>query len=385
MRSIDSEWLARARGVAEVISPLAREIETKRRLPATAVETLVRAGIFKLAVPRALGGSEAPLPTLLAVLEELARADGSAGWCAMIGATSGVMSVYLDDHMAREVYGPADAITCGVLAPLGRAVRARDGLRVSGRWPFASGCEHSQWRMGGVLLFDGDKPELLPNGAPHIYSVMFRAEETSIVETWDTSGLRGTGSHDLQVTDFVVPEARCFSLFTGVPRSDAALYRLPLMGVLAAGVASVLLGIGRAAVDAFVPLAAAKQPLGAQRTLAHRETIQLDLARAEAKLRAARALLHEAASPDGDGNHGAASLNARVALRLAACHAAGEAAAAVDLLYHAAGASSIYSSNPLQRHFRDVHVGTQHAMVGPTVTTLVGRMLLGLDTDVTRL
>lgn len=360
-----------AKRAAAIIAPLAAQIEAERRLPAEAVAALRDAGVFKLLVPRSLGGSEAPIDTFLTVLETIGAADGSAGWCAMIGASSGLMSRLLDEAVAREVYGPAGAITCGVFAPMGRATRVEGGLRVRGRWPFGSGCEHSQWRMGGVLI-DG---EVLPNGAPHVRCVLFRADETHVIETWDTSGLRGTGSHDFEVRDVVVPQARCFSFFEG------AQPQIPFFGVLAAGVSAVALGIARAAVDAIVALAKVKQPLGSKRGIAHRELVQLTVAQAEAKVRSARAFLHEAAiAAERDP-----TVQNRALLRLAAAHATKESAAAVDLAYEAGGATSIYSKNPLQRHFRDVHVATQHIMVGSTATTLAGRILLDLESDVSTL
>lgn len=347
----------------ETIAPLAESIEEARRLPSSAVDALVRCGAFKLLVPREYGGSETNGATLVAVLEEIARADGSAGWCAMVGATSGLMSAWLEPDVAKRIYGPDDAITCGVVAPTGRAVASDEGVRVSGRWAFASGCEHSRWRMGGVML----------DGQPH--SVLFAAEETRIIDTWTTSGLRGTGSHDLEVTDVVVPRDRVYSLFSK-PKHEGALYRVPFFGLLAAGVAAVTLGIARAAIDSFVDLAKKKTPLGSKRGIAHRELVQLQVAQAEAKVQSARAFLYQAINDVAEG-----SLRARALLRLAASHAATESAAAVDLAYEAGGASSIYSEHPLQRHFRDVHVATQHVMVSSTSTILAGRVLLDVESD----
>ncbi len=385
MNGMDETVLARVRAAAERIAPLADEIERGRRLPAAAVAALVDAGVFKLAVPRALGGGEAELPTLLATFELLARADGSAGWTAMIGAASGLMSVFLDDDTARHVYGPADAISCGVFAPLGRATRAAGGgLRVSGRWPFASGCEHSQWRMGGVLVFDGEQPELLPGTSiPHVRCVLFSAAETEIIDSWDVSGLRGSGSHDIAVRDVTVPAERCFSFLADQPRGDAPLYRMPFFGVLASGVAAVALGIARAAIDSLAALAAKKTIPGSRRTIAQRELVQLDVARADARVRAGRAFLFAAVAEAAQ--RPASDLQARAQLRLAACHAASEAAAAVDAMYNAGGGAVVYATQPLQRHFRDVHVATQHAMVSPQIMITVGRVLLGLETDVTTL
>ncbi len=380
MPMIDETILARARAASEVIAPLAVQIEQGRRLPPPAVAALVGAGVFKLLVPRTFGGSDAHPATMVAVIEEIARADGSSAWCTMVGATSGLMSRHLDEGIAREVYGPDDAVTCGVFAPMGRAVAAPGGYRVSGRWPFASGCEHSKWRMGGTIVMGDSGPaELLPNGAPDVRSMLFRADETRIHDTWDTSGLRGTGSHDIEVTDVFVPRERSFSLLTGTPTHAGAA--LPFFGVLAAGVAAVGLGIARAAIDSFVAMAKSKTPPGSKRTLAHRDLVQVDVARAEAKLRGARAFLYEAieeatASP---------SLVTRARLRLAASHAAEESAAVVAIAYKAGGGSAIYAKSPLQRYFRDSNVVTHHIMVNDVATTLAGRIMLGVESDTTTL
>lgn len=372
---IDTALLGRARAAAEAIAPLAGRIEADRRLPPDAVAALVGAGVFKLLVPKIYGGASAHPSTFLAVVEQIARSDGSAGWCTMIGATSGLMSLHLDEEIAREVYGPDDAITCGVFAPMGRAVVTDSGYRVSGRWSFASGCEHSQWRMGGTLVAG----ELLPSGAPDVRSVLFRADETRVIDTWDTSGLRGTGSHDLEVSELEVPRSRTFSLLTG--QQKHAWCTLPFFGILAGGVAAVGLGIARAAIDSFVTMAKSKTPPGSKRTLAHRELVQLDVAKAEAKLRSARSFLFEAMDEAVGTTSDVASLAARARLRLAASHAAEEAAAVTASMYQAGGGSAVYSKSPLQRYFRDAHVVTHHLMVNATATTMAGRVLLDVESD----
>ncbi len=379
---VDEGVVARVRSTAAVIEPLIDQIETECRLPQAAVDALVAAGVFKLCVPRVYGGAQAHPATVLAVIEELAKLDGSVGWCAMIGATSGLMSVYLDDAIAREVYGPADAITCGVFAPTGRAVPARDGFSVTGRWAFASGCQHSRWRMGGTIA--GEPPALLPSGAPDVRSVLFRADETTIHETWDTAGLRGTGSHDFSVREATVPRERTFSLISDRPKHDG--YALPFFGILASGVAAVGLGVARAALDAFVALAGQKKLPGGKKTLAHRELVQLEVARGEARLRAARGLLFDALADAmrvaDDAKH---SLQARARVRLAACHAASEAAAVTASAYELGGGSAVYRTSPLQRQFRDAHVVTHHLMVSSTSLTMAGRVLLGVETDTSTL
>jgi indole-3-acetate monooxygenase len=269
---------------------------------------------------------------------------------------------------------------------MGRAVPVADGFRVRGRWTFASGCQHSTWCMGGAIVTNDGAGAVPAGGVPDVRCMLFHASEIRIVDTWDTSGLRGTGSHDFVVDDVTVPAGRSFSLFTS--RHALAQYRSAFFGGLAAGVAAVALGIARAAIDAFVALARDKRPAGARRSIAERELVQLSVARAEARVRAARAFLLDAveaagaASATGDG---IASVEQRALLRLAACHAATEAAAAVDLVYEGGGGSSIYATSPLGRCFRDVHTATQHVMVSQAAATLVGRILLGLESDVSTL
>lgn len=381
---IDEALVARARTQAARVAPLADAIEAVRGMPPEAVDALVQAGVFKLFVPRAYGGAETTPSTAIAIIEAFATADGSAGWCAMIGVTSSIMSLYLDDETAREVYGPPDAVTCGVFAPMGRATKVDGGLRVSGRWSFASGCEHSAYRMGGAMLAgEGDAP-------PSLVSVLFRADETRIIDTWNTSGLRGTGSHDFEVKDVIVPRSRTFSLLTDRPKQKQAAATgaqvLPFFGVLAAGVGAVGLGIARAAVDTFVAVAKGKATPGGKRTQAHRETIQLEVARAEGRLRAARAFLYEAAADvEAEGARGEISLGARARLRIAASHAAEESAAIVTAMYRAGGGSAVYATSPLQRHLRDAQVVPQHIMVASAATTTAGRVLLDLETDTTTL
>ncbi len=337
-----------------VIGPLVPRIEAERRLPREAVDALIRAGVFKLLVPRSHGGADAPRAAVAAI-EAISRVDGSAGWCAMIGATSGLMCRYLDDATAHEIYGAADAVTCAVYAPMGRAVPEGEGYRVSGRWSFASGCEHAQWRMAGTLV----------PGSTDVLSVMLRAEQTRIEDTWHASGLRGTGSHDFVVEDALVPRARTFRMTEG-------------FGLLAAGIAAVGLGLGRAAIDWFSQIAKTKKLPGGKRTVASRELVQVEIARAEARLGAARAYLYE--QLEGDS-----SLHARARLRLAATNAAEAGVDVTTAMFRAGGGSAVYATSPLQRYMRDAQVAAQHIMVGSLSTTTAGRVLLDVESDLTTL
>lgn len=365
---------------AAVITPVIAQAERDGRHTAASVAALAATGVFKTLVPEALGGGGGSLVPYVSGIERAARIDGSAGWLAMIGATSGLVAAYVPDVLAREAFEAPDALACGVFAPMGRAVRDGDTVRVRGRWSWASGCEHARWRMVGVVMHDGAKPIVTATGAPDTRCVLLRADEAQVVPNWDVPGLRATGSHDLVVEDVTVPAERCFSLLEPA-RDPAPAYRVSAFGALALGVAAVTVGIAGAAVERFVALAREKTPSGARRTLAHRELVQHAVAVADARARSARLYLHEVArAAVGDD-----SLEGRAALRLAACHVTRESVAAVDLVCNAAGAGSSRTGEPLERMFRDVHLAAQHAMVADAVAVLAGRVRLGLDTDASML
>jgi len=315
-------------------------------------------------------------------------ATSSAGWSAMIGATSGVAAAYLPIDAAREIYGERqDVVTGGVFAPSGRANAVDGGYRVTGRWPFASGCEHCAWLMGGSVVVENGAPRLLPSGMPDSRLMLFPATEARIIDTWTVSGLRGTGSHDIAVDDVFVPASRSLSLITDRPRERGPLYAFPVFGLLALGIAGVALGIARRAIDELARVAAGKTPTGSRRVLAERSVVQAQVAEAEAGLGSARAFVFETVESAWQAAkaEGVLDVRRRALLRLSATHATLAAARTVDLMYHAGGGTAVYATSPLQRQFRDIHVVTQHMMVAPATLELVGRILLGLEADTSML
>lgn len=375
--------LAAVRALAPAIRGRAAEIEQGRRVPLDLIQGLAEAGAFRLCIPHAQGGIEADVQTLLDVIEEVARADGSAGWVVMIGATSGLVSGYLPSDVATEIFGDPQVVTGGVFAPRGQAVVVDGGYRATGRWAFGSGSEHCRWLLGGCVVIEDGKPKLIGRGVPDSRMMFFPASEVRIVDTWTVSGLRGTGSHDLEVADVFVPANRAVSLITDRPRTDGPLYRFPVFGLLALGIAAVATGIARTAIEELVKIAGGKMPTGSARKLGERGVIQMQVAQAEAALESSRAWLRAAVADawEAAAIGQAIPVAQRTTLRLAATEATIRAAKAVDLMYEAGGGTSIYATSPLQRCFRDVHVATQHAMVAQSTYELTGRLLLGLDTD----
>ena len=363
------------------IHSLAPAMERARRMPDDLARRMAGAGLFRMLVPECYGGGEVHPQVFFDTLVDAARADGAAGWVLMIGATTGLMAASLPDRWSRVLYADQpDNISSGVTAPMGRATPADGGMRVTGRWPYGSGSQISQWICGGCLIMDEGGPRQGPHG-PQSLLMFFPREAVTIHEdTWHTSGLCGTGSHDIEVDDVFVPDGRWVELGRRA-RVDAPLYRFPTLGLLALGVSAVAMGIAEHARAAFIDLATEKVPTGSRRTLADRAAAQKDLAKAEALIGAARALTREAIDEAWDASISSGGLGVaeKARLRLAASNNAWSAAEAVDLLYHAAGGTAIYASSPLQRCFRDVHVATQHIMVAQPTYELLGRIALGMD------
>jgi alkylation response protein AidB-like acyl-CoA dehydrogenase len=356
--------------LCELAAGDADEAEAAGRLTEPVVEALRDAGVAGLGLPPSLGGEAAPPHQTVAVLEQVGRADGSAGWVAMIAATTAVISAYLPpDEAARIWAGGPRAIVGGVYAPKGVATPAEGGYTISGTWPFGSGCLHADWLAGGVII----------DGSPRL--AFFPSSEVTVHPTWEVIGLSATGSHDFAVEDSTVPASRIVDVRAGRLYVDLPLYRFPIFGLLASGIAGVCLGIAGGALDAFVALALEKTPTGARRTLAARASTQEGVAKAATALGAARryllAVLEDLWAKAAAGDSLDPSDRAR--LRLAATHAVEEAARVTTDLYRMAGGTAVYRSAPLERRLRDVHTATQHMMVGRPTWELGGRVLLGID------
>ena len=382
--STAATWVETAQALAPQIRDVAEEIERARRLPQTLVKAMAEAGFFRLLTPAKFGGCEVDVATMVRVIEEVSKVDGSAGWIVMTAGSTSVISAYLDDETAHEVYGSDPlVVTSGVFAPKGKAIVVDGGYRVTGRWPFGSGCEHSTWLLCGCMVVEDGNPCLLPNGTPDIRMMIFPATACEILDTWSVAGLRGTGSHDIVVTDVFVPQRRSVSLIADRPCQPGPLYAFPAFGLLALDIAAVAIGMARGAIDALMALASEKTPTGSRRRLSERAVVQMQVAQAEAQLRAARAFLFETIDEvwASVGRGEELSLDQRTLLRLSATHATVSSTQAIDLMYNAGGGTSIYTHSPLERYFRDIHAVTQHLMVAQPTYEVVGRLFFGLKTD----
>jgi alkylation response protein AidB-like acyl-CoA dehydrogenase len=364
--------MAAAVGVAAIVRARADEAEAQRRLPAETVDALVTAGLMRMCVPAAYGGPEADPMTLVRAIEAVAAADGAAGWCTMIASTTSSLAAFLPSEVAAEIFGDPTVVTGGVFAPNGSAVRSGDDWRVTGRWAWGSGTQHCRWVLGGASCDDGT-----------FRLFWFEPGDVTFHDTWRVGGMRGTGSLDFSVAGALVPDDRTIQPGVTRPTVDAPLARFPNFTLLGTGVAAVGLGVARRALDELVLLAGAKTPQFARRTLAESPFTQIEFARAEARLRSSRAFLLDelagawALAAAGEPMPG----ERRVAIRLAAMHAATTAADVADVAYTLAGGTAVYDTSALGRCLRDAHVVTQHVMTAPKLAEMFGKALLGLEVD----
>ncbi|MGH6672601.1 MAG: acyl-CoA dehydrogenase family protein [Xanthobacteraceae bacterium] len=382
VRPRDGEgFVQAARALVPAIRAVRADIERERSLPAPLVKRMAETGLFSLWLARALGGPELKLTDYFRVIGEVARADGAAGWCTMVSSGYSRFSGFLTEEVARKIFGGGETIMAGTINPTGKAVPAPGGFRVSGRWGYGSFIGHSAWTIGNCLVHDGEAPRRGADGAPDMRLLLFPTREVEIIDTWRVAGLRGTGSHDFAVRDLFVPEDHGIAGFAATPTQPGTLYAAPFITVFAMCLASVPLGIARAAIEAFTELAKAKTPVGAPGRLRERASAQADLGRAEALVGSARAFMFDEAEKlwETVAAGAAPSLRQRAVARLAAAQAASASAQAVDLLYNAAGGSALHEDNLIERCFRDVHATTQHVGTSSVNFELSGRVLLGLD------
>lgn len=367
-----------ARRLAPTITVRAAEAESARRIPRDLLEELAAAGCFRVLTPTSHGGLGADLPSGMRIFEALARADASVGWTVMIGGTSWIDLVGLPRAAFDELFASGrNVIFAGVFSPSGSIKAVEDGYRVTGRWSFASGCEHADWLFGNTV-------ERIDDGVPHLRTAVFSPEQIVIEDTWNVAGLSGTGSHHFHVDDVFVPSHRTLVPLVDEPCIDAVIARIPPPAVLSLNIGSIAVGIGEGALDDSVRLASAKTPLLAENTLARNGHFQFELANADATLRAARALLYESAESVWTTAAGGSplSLEDRARTRAAAVWATSRAAEVVTSAYRVCGGSSVYASSPLQRRLRDVNALTQHFLVRGDTLTTAGAILAGQDVSV---
>jgi alkylation response protein AidB-like acyl-CoA dehydrogenase len=370
--------LAAVEALGPTIAGRAAEIEAARRVPADLLTELARAGAFRLLLPASHGGIGADLPSALAVYEAMARADASSAWIVAIGGGAWCDLAGLARPSFDALFpGDRDVVVAGAFNPSGSAVPVDGGYRITGRWGFASGCEHADVLYGNCI-------EAGSGGEPGMRIAVFDPGQVVIEDTWHVSGLRGTGSHHFHVDGVVVPADRTAVPMAAPPCIDETVVHVPPPSLFSLAVASVALGAARGALDDVLALAAGRTPLLDPAPLAANPLFHHRAAVADTELRAAWALLAQAAGEvwDTATRRDPFPLELRGRVRAAAAWATGRAAAAAEAAYHAGGGTALYDRSPLQRRFRDVHAITQHFLVKADTLTTAGAVLAGQDPPV---
>jgi alkylation response protein AidB-like acyl-CoA dehydrogenase len=376
--------VAIARALGPLIRECADEAERERRLPKRLAEAMASAGLHRVAAPRSVGGLETHPKTQIQTIEAASEADGAAGWNLMIGIENqGFLGAALQPDVAQRIFADPALIVCGALNPLGHATRAAGGYRVTGRWPFASGCHNAHYFWGQSIVHEGDERTHLPDGRVELREMLVPASDFEIIDTWHVAGMRGSGSCDVAVHDLFVPDEMTTMVMGAPPRETGTLFRFPPFSRLAYNKVGVATGIARAALDHFAELAGAKTPRASTRLLRERASAQLAFAKAEAELRSARAFVFETVSEMWDTLEagGTPTLEERALVQLACSHAASAAVRAVERVHACAGASANFASSPLERCYRNVAVVRQHITVSPQWIESAGRVLLGLESN----
>jgi len=378
--------LEAAQKLAPLIRSCADEIDTARELPRPLFEALADAGLFHLAVPRAIGGAEIDLPSYVEVIEEIGKADASTGWAVNQGAIFATYAARMPRNIARAIWIETPrSVVANTPAATAKAVVVPGGYRVTGRQGFSTGCRHAAWVAAHAQIIENGQTRL-EDGQPEMRYFFVPVAEAELLDTWHVRGMRGTGTHHFAVNDVFVPAERTVLSATAPAMETGPLYKIPRTLAFASGDAAVALGMARSCLDAFFELAGAKTPRAMQALLRDQSMIQVNVGQAEAALRSGRAFLMETVREIwSEALAGSVTLERRAVLRLATTYGIRLAAQVIDTVYNAAGATAAYEGNLIQRHFQDIHVITQHLQGRMAHYELVGRHWLGLPVDEGRL
>jgi alkylation response protein AidB-like acyl-CoA dehydrogenase len=379
--------LETAQKLAPLIRSSAPETDALRELPRPLFEAMADAGLFRLALPRTLGGFEMDLPSYIQVIEELGRADASTAWVTNQVSIFATYAARMETAAARAIWiDTPRSVVANTPQANAQAIVVPGGYRVTGRQGFSTGCRHASWLAAHATVTEQGRPRL-DDGQPEMRYCFVPRAEAQLLDTWQVRGMRGTGTNHFAVDDVFVPDDRTVKSVTAPLVEQGPLYRLPRTLVFASGDAAVALGTARSCLAAFMELATTKTPRAMDALLRDQTMIQSEVGRAEARLRSSRAFLREAVREIWDAvvANGAVTLEQRAVLRLATTDGIRTAVSIVDMVYNMAGATAAYESSPIQRHFQDVHVMSQHLQARLAHYELVGRHWLGLKIDESRL
>jgi alkylation response protein AidB-like acyl-CoA dehydrogenase len=378
-----AELIGRARELIPLIDRAGDRIEREGGITQDVLDALHDARLFRLLLPRSLDGEEVEPATLFQVLEAVAQGDGSVGWCIGQGSGASTGSAYLKPEVARAVFGDKRAVVAtGPNNYVPKAIVCDGGYRVTGEWGFASGSGHAAWMYGHATVCEPDgKPRLGPNGKPlDLRTFVFPKSSATLADDWHVMGLKGTGSVSYSVKDLFVPEDFSFMRESDADRREPGpVYKFSMFNLFGVGFSGVALGLARRMLDDFIKLALTKKPYGATTLLCENNQVQSQVGFSDIRLKAARNFVldtyreHYQAVSQGLRF----SQEMRVTNRTVTCYAIQQAREVAYYVHHAAGANSIYETNPFERRFRDINTVTQQGQAAYSNFEAYGQVLMG--------
>ncbi len=383
---VQSAGLRMARSLESLALREAGPSEANRTLTAPLVEGLWDSGLMQFMNPSDAGGHEPGFAELVETWIELARQDGSLGWIGIANFPSACFAAaYLPDDGFAEVFTANDnRVTMGgQFFPNGTGEQVEGGYRVTGSWQFGSGTGHSEYVCAGFLPMAGQEMVVDETGMPTMLVAVVPREDVTFTDGWHVQGLKGTGSYNYEMNEVFVPASRTYPLMTREPMRGGSTYRLGVMPLTACGHAAWALGVSRSAIDDVVALAQEKTRMGDDSSIAHKPTFQRNLAHHEGMWRAAhRLVLHAFTDVESRIVAGEAlTPTMRADMRIAANYATEASREIVQWAHLAAGTTAIREGSRLERAFRDIYTGTQHAFISEKIYTEAGALMLGLVED----
>jgi len=359
------EAMRRARDIVPMLRDRAQASEDARVLTRGNEQLLHEAGLFRFHQPKAFGGMELPFVALVDIVAEIARGCPSTGWnVGNLGCHHWILGYYASDTQ-HEVWdaNPDTLIASSIALAAGRARKVDGGFIVSGRWPFSSGVDNSDWNMLAATVFDGDKPV-------DSRLCVVPKSDYQVLDTWDAMGMGATGSKDVSATDVFVPDRRALALrdcrggfdHPGGALNKGALYGIPIVAASSHPLAPAALGAAEGAYDIFLASMTKRAGTYTGAKVADFQAVQIKVARARSLIDSARYLLRQSAIAfDAYAARGEVpDLETKLRFRAHSAFAVGQSREAVETLWSCYGAQGLYKRDPLQRHLRDVIAIAQH-------------------------
>jgi len=378
--------LAMARAIEQTALAEAGPSEKNRTLTEPLVKALWDCGLMPFLNPQEAGGHEPGFAELIDTWVEMARQDGSLGWIGIANFPSACFAAaYMPEAGFKEVFTDNDnRVTMGgQFFPNGTGEKVEGGYRVSGAWQFGSGTGHSEYVAAGFLPMDQGEMVMADETMPLMMVAVVPREEVKFTDGWHVQGLKGTGSYDYELHEVFVPEGRTYPLFTREPQRGGTTYKLGIMPLTGCGHAAWALGVARSMLDDVKELAINKVRMGEASSVAHKLTFQRGLAHHEGMWRAAYAGVVDIYTSVEARVSAGEELTAQMRgdLRIAANYATEASREIVEWAHLSAGTTAIREGSRLERAFRDMYTGTQHAFISENVYTEAGKLMLGLVED----